>query len=105
MADRPTPGAWPAPRIAALGVAGAHILFFAYAIVAMVTAPAGDGTGFNVLAVFPLGVLFVVFTVPALFLSNGGRVSQWAALVLAAIGLGITQWLWWTILIYELNLA
>lgn len=101
MADDLTRGAMPPLRIAVLAVAAAGTLFFLYALYAIWTAPAGDGTGFNLLAVVPLGLIFLALTVPALILGREGR-SLRSALVFGLLGLAAQQGLWWGVLVHEL---
>ena len=72
MADTASSGS-PALRNLTFAVVAAHVLFLAYAIYAILTAPAGDGTGMNLVGLVPLGFLFLVFAVPALSYARNGK--------------------------------
>lgn len=80
-------------RKIALAIAGAGTLFWLYTFYAIAQVPAGDGTGFQWIAVIPLGFVFIVCTLPALILALAGRLLR-AAIVLGAIGLAAFAWLW-----------
>ena len=56
-------------RKIALAIAGAGTLFWLYTFYAIAQVPAGDGTGFQWIAVIPLGFVFIVCTLPALILA------------------------------------
>ena len=86
-------------RGCALAAAGAGLLFWLYTFYAIAQVPAGDGTGFQWLAVMPLGMIFLLLTLPSLVLSWKGR-SLWLALVLATAGL-IAFALLWRLLLSE----
>jgi hypothetical protein len=85
-------------------IAALHAAFVVYAIYAIFTAPAGDGTGMNLVGLVPLGFLFLAGAVPAMSYARSGR-NLVAGLIFAVAGFGITQWIWWTMLIHELNLV
>jgi hypothetical protein len=55
--------------------------------------PAGDGSGFQWIAVVPLGLVFFVFTFPALVCAWNGH-FLWAALVIGCAGLIAFALLW-----------
>jgi hypothetical protein len=55
--------------------------------------PAGDGSGFQWIAVMPLGLIFLVLTFPALVCAWNGQ-FLWAALVLGCAGLIAFFYLW-----------
>lgn len=55
--------------------------------------PVGDGSGFQWVAVMPLGLIFVVLTLPALVLALKGH-WPWVALVLSCAGLVAFALLW-----------
>jgi hypothetical protein len=55
--------------------------------------PVGDGTGFQWIAVMPLGAIFFASTFPALLLSLRGR-GLWIALVLGCAGLAAFAMVW-----------
>jgi hypothetical protein len=80
-------------RAAALSVAGAGTLFWLYTFYAIAQVPAGDGSGMQWVAVMPLGLVFVVFTLPALVCAWKGH-FLWAALVLGCGGLIAFSLLW-----------
>ena len=61
-------------KIAAL-VAAAGTLFWLYTFYAIAHQPPGDGTGFEWLAVFPLGTVFGLFFLPAWLLMISKRLS------------------------------
>ena len=58
-------------KIAAF-VAAAGTLFWLYTFYAIAHVPPGDGTGFRWLAVFPLGMIFGLFFLPAGCWSRSG---------------------------------
>jgi hypothetical protein len=62
-------------KIAAL-VAAAGTLFWLYTFYAIAHVPPGDGTGFQWLAVIPLGMIFGVFFLPAWLLVAIGRLPR-----------------------------
>jgi hypothetical protein len=66
-------------KIAAL-VASAGTLFWLYSFYAIAHVPPGDGTGFQWLAVFPLGAIFAVYFLPAWLLVAIGRLPRFTAL-------------------------
>jgi hypothetical protein len=80
-------------RSAALLLAGAGALFWLYTFYGIAQAPQGDGTGFQWLAVMPLGILFFALVFPALILALLGRALRFA-IVLGALGLIAELWLW-----------
>ena len=57
------------------------------------TVPSGDGSGFQWLAVMPLGLVFLALTLPALALAASGRLL-WPSLVLGCLGLLAFALLW-----------
>jgi hypothetical protein len=62
-------------KIAAL-VAAAGTLFWLYTFYFIAHVPEGDGTGFQWLAVFPLGMIFAAFFLPAWLLVAIGRLPR-----------------------------
>jgi hypothetical protein len=80
-------------RVAALVVASLGTLFWLYTFFAIAHVPLGDGTGFQWLAVFPLGAVFLVLTLPALLLALMDRLV-WLSAALAAMGLIAFAVLW-----------
>jgi hypothetical protein len=80
-------------RTAALSVAGAGTLFWLYTFYAIAQVPVGDGSDMQWVAVMPLGLVFVVFTLPALVCAWKGH-FLWAALVLGCAGLIEFSLLW-----------
>jgi len=80
-------------RIGALAAAAAGTLFWLYTFYGIAQVPIGDGTGFQWIAVIPLGFVFMVFTLPALVLASFGRLL-WVALVLGVAGLVAFAVLW-----------
>lgn len=80
-------------RIAALVIGGAGTLFWLYTFYGISRVPAGDGTGFQWLAVMPLGMIFFALTFPALLLALLGRAPR-LALVLGCAGLLAFAYLW-----------
>lgn len=89
-------------RIAIFALVAAHALFFVYALYRILTAPAGDGTGMQIVGIVPLGLLFLVFAFPATSYARSGK-NLPGALILALVGFGVTQWLWWTMMVNELT--
>jgi len=80
-------------RASALTVAGAGTLFWVYTFYGIARVPSGDGSGFQWLAVIPLGVVFLALTLPALVLAASGRLL-WPSLVLGCLGLLAFALLW-----------
>lgn len=67
-------------RIAAL-VAATGTLFWLYTFYYIANVPPGDGTGFQWLAVFPLGMVFGLFFLPAWLLVAIGRLPRFTTIV------------------------
>ncbi|MCA1550757.1 hypothetical protein I6F36_28400 [Bradyrhizobium sp. BRP19] len=67
-------------KIAAL-VAAAGTLFWLYTFHYIANVPPGDGSGFQWLAVFPLGMVFGAFFVPAWVLVAIGRLPRFTTAV------------------------
>lgn len=103
MTDASPPASSSALRLAVYTIAAAHTVFFVYAIYRIFTAPAGDGSGMNIVGVVPLGLLFLAGVFPAVSYARSGKPVP--GLIFALLGFGITQWLWWTIMVHELNIA
>ena len=80
-------------RAAALAVSIAGTLFWLYTFYGIAQVPAGDGSGFQWIAVVPLGFVFLILTFPALICAWNGR-FLWAALVLGCAGLIAFAYLW-----------
>ena len=71
-------------RTSALLIAGVGTLFWLYTFYGIAQVPSGDGSGMQWIAIMPLGLIFVVLTLPAL-------IFAWANFLLRfAIVLGIT---------------
>ena len=54
----------PGQRAVALVVASAATLFWLYTFYGIAQVPVGDGSGFQWIAVIPLGLIFLVLTLP-----------------------------------------
>lgn len=67
-------------RIAAL-VAAAGTLFWLYTFYFIAHVPPGDGSGFQCLAVFPLGMIFGLFFLPAWLLVAINRLPRFTTFV------------------------
>jgi hypothetical protein len=80
-------------RAAALAVSIAGTLFWIYTFYGIAQVPAGDGSGFQWIAVMPLGLIFLVLTLPALVCAWNGQ-FLWVALVLGCAGLIAFAYLW-----------
>ena len=80
-------------RTIAFVVAGAGTLFWLYTFYAIAQVPAGDGTGFQWVAVMPLGAIFFALVLPALVLTLKGRRLP-LAIVLGCAGLVAFAFLW-----------
>ncbi len=80
-------------RAAALAVSVAGTLFWLYTFYGIAQVPAGDGSGFQWIAVVPLGLVFFVFTFPALVCAWNDQ-FLWAALVIGCAGLIAFALLW-----------
>jgi len=80
-------------RAVALSVAFAGTLFWLYTFYGIAQVPVGDGSGFQWVAVMPLGLIFVVFTQPALVCGWKGH-FLWVALVLGCAGFIAFGLLW-----------
>ena len=83
----------PRQREVALTVAGAGTLFWLYTFYGIAQVPAGDHTGFQWIAVIPLGLIFLVLTLPALILALIDR-FLWPSLVLGFVGLVAFAYVW-----------
>jgi hypothetical protein len=84
-------------RAAALIVAGAGTFFWLYTFYGIAQVPAGDGTGFQWIAVMPLGAIFFMLTMPALLLALARR-ALWLSLLLGCAGLIAFTFLWMQLL-------
>jgi hypothetical protein len=80
-------------RTAALAVSIAGALFWLYTFYGIAQVPHGDGSGFQRISVLPLGLVFFVFTFPALVCAWKGQ-FLWAALVIGCAGLIAFALLW-----------
>jgi hypothetical protein len=83
----------PRQRAVALSVAGAGMLFWLYTFYGIAQVPVGDGSGFQWIAVIPLGLIFLVLTLPALILALLDRLL-WFSLILGCVGLVAFVYLW-----------
>jgi hypothetical protein len=90
----------PLLRAATLAGAGAGTLFWIYTFYGIAQAPVGDGSGFQWVAVMPLGFIFVVLTVPSLLLAVKDR-WLWLAFLLGCAGL-VAFWFLWNELLSEM---
>ncbi|MCC8944873.1 hypothetical protein H8A97_07030 [Bradyrhizobium sp. Arg62] len=79
-------------KIAAL-IAASGTLFWLYTFYAIAHVPPGDGTGFQWLAVFPPGMVFGLFFLPAWLLVAIGRLPRFTA-ALGVCGLIAFAVLW-----------
>lgn len=73
-------------RLVALSLALAGTAFWLYTFYWLAQLPAGDGSGMQWVAAVPLGLIFLLFTLPALILAFKGQ-SLTVSLVLGAVGL------------------
>jgi hypothetical protein len=80
-------------RLAALAAGIAGTLFWLYTFYGIAQVPPGDGTGFQWIAVMPLGMIFLIMTLPALIFALAGRLL-WFALALGCAGLVCFALLW-----------
>lgn len=80
-------------RLIALLVAAAGTLFWLYTFYGIAQVPRGDGSGFQWLAVMPLGMIFFALTFPALILALLGRALR-LAIALGVVGLLAFLWMW-----------
>lgn len=83
----------PGQRKVALAVAGVGTLFWLYTFYGIAQVPTGDGSGFQWIAVIPLGFIFLVLTLPALILALADRLL-WFSLILGCVGLVAFAYLW-----------
>jgi hypothetical protein len=83
----------PRQRAVALTVASAGALFWLYTFYGIAKVPVGDGSGFQWIAVIPLGLIFLVLTLPALILALIDRLL-WFSLILGCVGLVAFVYLW-----------
>ncbi len=63
-------------RTIAVGVAIVGTLFWVYTFYAIANVPPGDGSGFQWLAVFPLGVIYAIFFLPVWLLVATNRLPR-----------------------------
>ena len=80
-------------RTISLVLADAGTLFWLYTFYGIAQVPVGDGTGFQWIAVIPLGFVFLALTLPALVFALAGRLL-WFALILGGAGLIAFAYLW-----------
>jgi hypothetical protein len=92
-------------RLAIVAVVAAHVLFLVYALYQLFTIPDAedDRIGMAILGGVPFGLLFLFFAVPAL--SYVRDRAPLVGIILALLGLGITQWLWWAVMVSLLDFA
>lgn len=85
----------PSPHLRkfAASLAAAGLLFWLYTFYHIAHVPQGDGTGFQWLAVIPLGGVFLMLTLPSLVLVLIGRLLHLAA-ILGLIGLAAFSYVW-----------
>ncbi len=60
-------------RTSALAASGIGTLFWLYTFYGIAQVPPGDGSGFQWIAVMPLGLIFFLLTLPALVMALRGR--------------------------------
>jgi hypothetical protein len=70
-------------RTTALLISGAGTIFWLYTFYGIAQVPSGDGSGMQWIAIMPLGLVFLVLTLPALIFALSGFLLRFA------IGLGI----------------
>jgi hypothetical protein len=80
-------------RTSALLIAGAGILFWLYTFYGIAQVPSGDGSGMQWIAVMPLGLIFLVLTLPALIFALSGYLLRFA-IALGTAGLIAFALLW-----------
>ena len=80
-------------RTWAVTVAGIGTLFWLYTFYGIAQVPSGDHSGMQWIAVMPLGLVFLVLTLPALIFALVDRLL-WVALVLGCFGLVAFAYLW-----------
>jgi hypothetical protein len=83
----------PRQRAVALVVASTGTLFWLYTFYGIAQVPVGDGSGFQWIAVIPLGLIFLVLTLPALVLALIDRLL-WFSFILGCVGLIAFAYLW-----------
>ncbi len=85
----------PSPHLRqfAAALAAAGLLFGLYTFYAIARVPQGDGSGFQWLAVIPLGGIFVVLALPSMVLVLIGRLLQLAA-ILGILSLAAFGYVW-----------
>ena len=85
----------PSPHLRnfAAALAAAGLLFWLYTFYAIARVPQGDGSGFQWLAVIPLGGIILTLTLPSLVLVVIGRLLQLAA-ILGLLGLAAFGYVW-----------
>src|SRR5215510_3785127 len=72
-------------RTTALLISGAGTIFWLYTFYGIAQVPSGDGSGMQWIAIMPLGLVFLVLTLPALIFALSGFLLRFA------IGLGIAS--------------
>jgi len=102
MAETPSVQTAPRLRTATLILAAIAALFLAYSFFALWTAPSRDNTGMQMVGIVPLGIVFLILSASALILALN-RLLLVPAMVLAVLGLGVQQWLWWGVMVNELH--
>src|SRR5215475_4101755 len=80
-------------RTGALLIGGAGTLFWLYTFYGIAQVPSGDGSGMQWIAIMPLGLVFVVLTLPALILAWANCLLRFAT-VLGVAGLIAFAFLW-----------
>ena len=69
-----------------LAIAGAQVLFFVYAIYAIIHHINPKGDGFEIVAIGPMAMIFLAFVVPALMMSLNKRESMKIPAILCLLG-------------------
>ena len=80
-------------RAWAVAIAGFGTLFWLYTFYGIAQVPSGDHSGMQWIAVMPLGLVFLVLTLPALIFALLDRALR-VALVLGCLGLIAFAYIW-----------
>ena len=80
-------------RTTALLISGAGTIFWLYTFYGIAQVPSGDGSGMQWIAIMPLGLVFLVLTLPALIFALFGVLLRFA-IGLGIVGLVAFAYLW-----------
>jgi len=80
-----------------LAIAGAQAMFWLYTIYYVIARANPKGDGFELVAIMPMSLIFLVFVLPAFLKARAGR-SLKAAAILCLIGLAANFFVWAQIL-------